>query len=187
MNELFLSLYSINSLSTRPMYRTTRFVGPASSAPAQLQLPCGSHQTSVGVTPPPLEEISGGLFAPFAPTATITVEQAATSIPMSVNGEQGLEVHHLHYPPRSWHRKYSRGNRRQTEEIDDEEDASSDDEDDELAEPVGEGNPEEAIARADQKQNHHQKHHQQPDASDCGYVENGRKLIQVGEITFYNW
>ncbi|KAH8232962.1 hypothetical protein KR026_002334 [Drosophila bipectinata] len=171
------------NLSTRPIYRTTRFVGPASSAPAQLQLPCGSHQTSVGVTPPPLEEISGGLFAPFAPTATITVEQAATSIPMSVNGEGGLEVHHLHYPRRSWHRKYSRGNRRQTaenaetDEEDDDEDGS-DDEDDELAEPVGEGNPEEAIARADQKQNHHQKHRHQPDASDCGYVENGRKLIQ---------
>ncbi|KAH8234435.1 hypothetical protein KR038_009954 [Drosophila bunnanda] len=173
------------NLSTRPMYRTTRFVGPASSAPAQLQLPCGSHQAvSMGMAPPPLEEISGGLFAPFAPTATITVEQAATSIPMAVEGE----VHHLHYPRRSWQRRYRQGNHRQAEgqagqegdDDDDEEDDDDDDDDDEddeeFGEAVGEDNPEEAIARADQQQKHH--HHHQPHASDPSYVENGRKLIQ---------
>ncbi|KAI8038512.1 hypothetical protein M5D96_008412 [Drosophila gunungcola] len=158
------------NLSTRPMYRTTRFVGPASSAPAQLQLPCGSHQASVGVAPPPLEEISGGLFAPFAPTATITVEQAATSIPMAVDGE----VHHLTI----------RGNHRRAggdaEEEDEDEDDDDDDEDDvdededEFGAAVGVDNPEEAIARADQQQ----KQHHQPHASDSSYVENGRKLIQ---------
>ncbi|KAH8269410.1 hypothetical protein KR018_002504 [Drosophila ironensis] len=171
------------NLSTRPMYRTTRFVGPAASAPAQLQLPCGSHQTSVGVTPtptpPPLEEISGGLFAPFAPTATITVEQAATSIPMAVNGEEGLEVHHLHYPRRIWQRKYGgRGNPCQaaggqieSDEDDDDHDDEEDGEDDEFVEPAGGGKPDEAIASS-------QNHRHQPDASDPGYVENGRKLIQ---------
>ncbi|XP_037717223.1 cyclic nucleotide-gated cation channel subunit A [Drosophila subpulchrella] len=169
------------NLSTRPMYRTTRFVGPASSAPAQLQLPCGSHQAAVGVAPPPLEEISGGLFAPFAPTATITVEQAATSIPMAVDGE----VHHLHYPRRSWQRKYRQGNHRQTggeaeydDEDEDDEDEDEDDEDEDedggFGAAVGEDNPEEAIARADQQQ----KQHHQPNASDSSYVENGRKLIQ---------
>ncbi|XP_017115450.1 cyclic nucleotide-gated cation channel subunit A isoform X1 [Drosophila elegans] len=169
------------NLSTRPMYRTTRLVGPASSAPAQLQLPCGSHQASMGVAPPPLEEISGGLFAPFAPTATITVEQAATSIPMAVDGE----VHHLHYPRRSWQRKYGQGNHRRAggeaeEDDEDEDDDDDDDEDDvdededEFGAAVGVDNPEEAIARADQQQ----KQHHQPHASDSSYVENGRKLIQ---------
>lgn len=164
------------------MYRTTRFVGPASSAPAQLQLPCGSHQSvSMGMAPPPLEEISGGLFAPFAPTATITVEQAATSIPMAVEGE----VHHLHYPPRSWERRYRQGNHRQAqdEDDDDEDDDDEDEEDEEeFGEAMAEDNPEEAIARADQQHHHHQQkhqHHHQPHASDPSYVENGRKLIQV--------
>ncbi|KAH8400926.1 hypothetical protein KR009_001827 [Drosophila setifemur] len=167
------------NLSSRPMYRTTRFVSPASSAPAQLQLPCGSHQTLGGG---PLEEISGGLFAPFAPTATITVEQAATSIPMAVDREEGLEVHHLHYPPRSWQRKYRQGNhhhrqREAEEEDDDDDDDDEDDEDeDDFAETVD--NPEEAIARADQQQNFHQKHNHQPQASGPANVENGRKLIQ---------
>jgi len=164
------------------MYRTTRFVGPASSAPAQLQLPCGSHQAAVGVAPPPLEEISGGLFAPFAPTATITVEQAATSIPMAVDGE----VHHLHYPRRSWQRKYRQGNHRQPggeaeydDEDEDDEDEDEDDEDEDgFGAAVGEDNPEEAIARADQQQ----KQHHQPNASDSSYVENGRKLIQVSGL-----
>lgn len=164
------------------MYRTTRLVGPASSAPAQLQLPCGSHQATLGVAPPPLEEISGGLFAPFAPTATITVEQAATSIPMAVDGE----VHHLHYPRRSWQRKYRQGIHRQPgggaeqdedEEEDDDDDVDDEDDEDEFGASVCEDNPEEAIARADHVTQ--QKQHYQPNASDSSYVENGRKLIQV--------
>ncbi|XP_032571853.1 cyclic nucleotide-gated cation channel subunit A isoform X1 [Drosophila sechellia] len=169
------------NLSNRPMYRTTRLVGPASSAPAQLQLPCGSHQAALGVAPPPLEEISGGLFAPFAPTATITVEQAATSIPMAVDGE----VHHLHYPRRSWQRKYRQGIHRQPgggaeededEEEDDDDNVDDEDDEDEFGASVCEDNPEEAIARADHGTQ--QKQHYQPNASDSSYVENGRKLIQ---------
>ncbi|XP_026841636.1 cyclic nucleotide-gated cation channel subunit A isoform X1 [Drosophila persimilis] len=175
------------NLSSRPMYRTTRFVGPASSAPAQLQLPHQSHHQQPGAlpVPPPLEEISGGLFAPFAPTAAISVEQAASSIPLGAEAEERLEVHQLHYPRRSWQRTHRHRNQ---VEVDDDED--DDEDDDDFGGADGEDNQEEVIAPADLQQHRH-KHHQlqnhrhqrqqqqhQQHSSDPSYVENGRKLIQ---------
>ncbi|XP_033250490.1 uncharacterized protein LOC117189466 [Drosophila miranda] len=189
------------NLSSRPMYRTTRFVGPASSAPAQLQLPHQSHHQQPGAlpVPPPLEEIRGGLFAPFAPTAAISVEQAASSIPLGAETDERLEVHQLHYPRRSWQRTHRHGNQ---VEVDDDED--DDEDDDDFGGANGEDNQEEVIAPADLQQHRH-KHHQlqnhrhqrqqqphQQHSSDPSYVENGRKLIQVGKkkkmhIIFPSW
>uniref|UniRef100_B4MQE3 GK21436 n=1 Tax=Drosophila willistoni TaxID=7260 RepID=B4MQE3_DROWI len=176
------------NLSTRPMYRSSRFVTAASSAPAQLQLPHTSHSShnnsshgghTTNVPPPPLEEISGGLFAPFTPTAEhLIANQSAISIPEGGLKLDNPQLKPNNYPRRSWLVE---------DDSDDDDDNDDDDVDDEDAldqhqhhhhhhhnhhqhhhhEEKPQSQQEEAIAQADQSQH----------SSVENYLENGRKLI----------
>ncbi|XP_068145948.1 cyclic nucleotide-gated cation channel subunit A [Drosophila tropicalis] len=175
------------NLSTRPMYRSSRFVTAASSAPAQLQLPHSSHSShnnsshgghTTNIPPPPLEEISGGLFAPFTPTAEhLIANQSAISIPEGGLKLDNPQLKSNHYPRRSW----------LVEDDSDDDDDNDDDVDDEDA-------LDQHHHHHHQHQNHHQHHHheekpqsQQEEAiaqadqsqhsSVENYLENGRKLI----------
>ncbi|XP_034477354.1 cyclic nucleotide-gated cation channel subunit A [Drosophila innubila] len=170
---------------SRPMYRTTRFAGAAASAP----LPFGgsssssSCNTAAQQLPMPHEEleISGGLYAPFQPTTSMSSTEGVCLPRKHLIANQTTmlsdpEEHQLHYP-RSWQRRNHRI------ELDDDDDDFDDDDDDDVQQQAAandhvddndecKNSQEEAIAPAEKQQQ------QQPRANDVNYLENGRKLIQ---------
>lgn len=87
---------------SRPMYRSSRFVGPATSAPASSTT-APMHDDIV--------EFSGGLFAPFQPASAalgesvclphkhLIANQTVLSLPMGAESSlEELEEQQLHYP-----------------------------------------------------------------------------------------
>lgn len=179
---------------SRPMYRTTRFVGPASSAPAACSASCSNSSSSSTAAAAAHEEleISGGLYAPFQPTVAalgesvclprkhLIANQTAISLPM-----EELQEQQLHYPSSSWqHRQrialaaHDANNDDDDDDEDDDEDNDEEKEEKELHESrpdlaAGERKLEEAIAPAALEQCG------KLPANDANCLENGRKLIQV--------
>ncbi|XP_017864601.1 PREDICTED: uncharacterized protein LOC108614893 [Drosophila arizonae] len=148
---------------SRPMYRTTRFVSPVASAPAQLgPSSCNPAHEEL--------EVSGGLYAPFQPTLAavggeggvclprkhLIANQTAMPLPMGPTDGAEPDEQQLHYPRSSC----SNNSSWQQRELPFDEVGFAKD------------NREEAIDLAEQKST-------QPRASDANYLENGRKLIQV--------
>jgi len=137
-------------------------------------------------------EISGGLYAPFQPTTSMSSTEGVCLPRKHLIANQTTmlsdpEEHQLHYP-RSWQRRNHR-----IELDDDDEDFDDDDDDDDVRQQAaandhlddnddGKNSPEEAIAPAEKQQQQQQK---QQRASDVNYLENGRKLIQVGIDTYF--
>ncbi|KAH8396584.1 hypothetical protein KR215_000907 [Drosophila sulfurigaster] len=191
---------------SRPMYRTTRFVGPASSAPAQLPFGGSSSSSSCNTATHQLAmpheelEISGGLYAPFQPTAAAISSDGVclprkhliankTALPLPLGPDSvDVEERRLHYPRGSWQRRH------RIELDDDDDDDDYDVDDDEEDDAKGNGNVEATTATAasaavaasaadddafaDAPAIVEQKQSTQPRASDVNYMENGRKLIQ---------
>ncbi|XP_064543587.1 cyclic nucleotide-gated cation channel subunit A isoform X1 [Drosophila montana] len=154
---------------SRPMYRTTRFVGPAASAPAQLPYGSGgggsSSTSSSCNTAQPLPmaheelEISGGLYAPFQPTlAAVSMDGVClprkhlianqTAIPMGPDSDE-LEEQQLHYPRSSCSSSGWLPRQRieldvnqddDDDDADDDEDVDDDNDDVEMAAAVGREN-----------------------------------------------
>ncbi|KAH8411008.1 hypothetical protein KR222_006065 [Zaprionus bogoriensis] len=169
---------------SRPMYRTTRFVGPASSAPACSASCSTTTTTTAQALSMPAEEleISGGLYAPFQPSAALgghlIANQTAISLPLgAADGEELQLPQQLHYPRSnsSWQQRRQRIAVAELQAVDNEDDDDDDDDDDDEDEEdevqAGERKLEPAIAPAEQPK-------LPAHVNDANYLENGRKLIQ---------
>ncbi|TDG43027.1 hypothetical protein AWZ03_010549 [Drosophila navojoa] len=149
---------------SRPMYRTTRFVSPVASAPAQLgPSSCNPAHEEL--------EVSGGLYAPFQPTLGavgaeggvclprkhLIANQTAMPLPMGPTDGAEPDEQQPHYP-RSSCSNNSSWQRKNYDDDDDDDDDDDEDDDDVDEEEV-------KMKYRHQHQHKHQHHQHQPKVS----------------------
>ncbi|EDW02661.1 GH19757 [Drosophila grimshawi] len=186
---------------SRPMYRTTRFVGATASAPAQLPYGGGgSSSTSSSCTaaqlPLPHEEleISGGLYAPFQPTGAVSNEsvclprkhlianQTAIPLPMGPATSAEREEQRLHYLRSSGSWQRTQPDYDEDDDEDDDDDVDHEDDEESVAAATAAAD---VVGYADVNGKDNQEEAiapaepKQMAPGDANYLENGRKLIQL--------
>ncbi|KAL7736104.1 hypothetical protein ACLKA6_003839 [Drosophila palustris] len=187
---------------SRPMYRTTRFVGPSAASSNPLPFGGSSSSSSCNNTttttttmtttttaqqlPHEELEISGGLYAPFQPTSSLNSTEGgggvclprkhliANQTRMLPDPSQQQQLEHY---PRSWQR---RNHRIELDDDDDDFDEDDDDDDDEQQAAAKHHNEDDYDdgGKHSQEEAIAPAEKQQQQQRDVNYLENGRKLIQ---------